>query len=187
MRKDSHHDPHKISFKYLKYNINDVSKQAERRGGSKYIVSPFKLLINDSNYYLLAFDDKSQEIRCYRVDRMKEVTELVEQPREGENAFLKMDMDSFTRRTFGMFSGESKGVTLRFINPLLDTVVDRFGTKGVTYRKADDNHFDIVTEVDISDQFFGWLLGFGNKVRIMGPDSVIIEFTTYLDKVRKMY
>ena len=53
----------KISFKYLKYNINDVSKQAERRQGQKYIVSPFKLIINDSNYYLLAFSDKDQEMR----------------------------------------------------------------------------------------------------------------------------
>ena len=61
--KDSPHVKHKISFKYLRYNINDVNKQAERRQGQKYIVSPFKLLINDGNYYLLAFSDKAQEMR----------------------------------------------------------------------------------------------------------------------------
>ena len=187
MRRDAHHNAHKISFKYLTYNINDVSKQAERRGGAKYIVSPFKLLINDSNYYMLAFDDRSQEIRTYRVDRMKEVTELTDQPRDGEHEFLLIDMDSFTRRTFGMFSGESKRITLRFDSPLLDTVVDRFGTKEVRYRKADDSHFYIETEVDISGQFFGWLLGLGDMVKIMGPDSVITEFTEYIDRVRNMY
>ena len=76
--KDSPHVQHKISFKYLRYNINDVSKQAERRQGQKYIVSPFKLLINDGNYYLLAFSDKAQEMRTYRLDRMKDVKELSE-------------------------------------------------------------------------------------------------------------
>ena len=176
----------KISFKYLKYTINDVNKQAERRQGQKYVVSPFKLLINDGNYYLLAFSEKYQEMRTYRVDRMKAVTELSE-PRDGEDEFLAMDMDTFTRRTFGMFSGNRKGVTLRFINPLLDTVIDRFGTKGVRYSKADDTHFYTETEIDLSDQFFAWLCGFGNKVKIMGPDSVIEEFAAYLDKIRGMY
>lgn len=184
--KDSPHVPHKISFKYLRYNINDVSKQAERRQGQKYIVSPFKLLINDGNYYLLAFSDKAQEMRTYRLDRMKEVEELSE-PRDGEDEFLALNLETFTQRTFGMFGGNRKNITLRFINPLLDTVIDRFGTKGVRYAKVDDSHFRVEVEVEISDQFFGWLLGFGNKVKIMGPDSVINEFSSYLDKVREMY
>ena len=176
----------KISFKYLKYTINDVSKQAERRQGKEYVVSPFKLLISDSNYYLLAFSDRDQEMRTYRVDRMKGVTELSDK-RDGEGEFLALDMGSFTRRTFGMFSGNRQSMTLRFINPLLDTAIDRFGTKGVRYSKADDAHFYLETEVDISDQFFAWLCGFGRKVKIMGPESVITAFSEYLDKIRSMY
>ena len=54
------HVPEKISFQYLKYTIDDLEKQTERRKGAKYIVSPYKLIINDGNYYLLAFDDNSQ-------------------------------------------------------------------------------------------------------------------------------
>ncbi len=185
-KKDSPHVQHKISFKYLKYSINDVSKQAERRQGKSYVVSPFQLLINDGNYYLLAFSDQYQEMRTYRLDRMKDVEELSE-PRDGMDEFLALDMDTFTQRTFGMFGGERKGITLRFINPLLDTVIDRFGTKGVRYAKADDGHFRVELEVEISDQFFGWLLGFGNKVKIMGPESAIDAFRAYLDKVRDMY
>ena len=176
----------KISFKYLKYNINDVSKQAERRQGQKYIVSPFKLIINDSNYYLLAFSDKDHGMRTYRVDRMKAVTEMPES-RDGEHDYLLMDMNTYTQRTFGMFGGERKGITLRFINPLLDTVIDRFGTKGVRYAKVDESHFRVDVEVEISDQFFAWLCGFGRKARIMGPEPAIKEFQEYLDKIREMY
>lgn len=184
--KDAPHVPHKISFKYLHFTINDVSKQAERRPGKKDVVSPYKLLINEGNYYLLAFSDKHQEIRSYRLDRMKEVEELSE-PRDGENEFLAMDLDTFTQRTFGMFSGNRKGVTLRFINPLLDTVIDRFGTKNVRYTKADADHFYMEADVDISDQFFSWLSGFGKKVKITGPQSVVDEYKAFLDKIRQMY
>ncbi len=79
------------------------------------------------------------------------------------------------------------GRTLCFDNPLLDTVIDRFGTKGVRYAKTDDEHFRVDIEVEISDQFFGWLLGFGSRVRIMGPDSAIDAFRDYLNKVCCMY
>ena len=67
------HIPQKISFKYLKYALRDGITQVERRKGATYKASPYKLLINEGNYYLLAFDDKAQDMRTYRIDRMKEV------------------------------------------------------------------------------------------------------------------
>ena len=75
--------------------------------------------INEGNYYLLAFDDKAQDMRTYRIDRMKEV-KLLEEPREGAEAFEAIDMESYTRRVFSMFGGQQKRVSVRFINPLLD-------------------------------------------------------------------
>lgn len=191
MRRGTSADPHtpeKITFKYQKYNIDDVSKMIDRRSGATYKVSPYRLLINDGNYYLLAFDDKSHAMRTYRVDRMKNVC-LAEEPRDGdeEYAVLERDIHNYTQRVFGMFGGKRVRLTLRFINPLLDTVIDRFGTKGVSYSKDDDKHFRVSPEVELSDQFFSWLCGFGNKVKIIAPDFVIEEFTAYLDKIRAVY
>ncbi len=71
--------------------------------------------------------------------------------------------------------------------PLLDTAIDQFGTKDVRYKKIDDGHFTMTATIDISDQFFGWLLRFGRRVKILAPDSVAEQFATYLDKVREMY
>lgn len=186
MSKENKHTPEKISFKYLKYSISDLSQQAERRHGATYKVSPFALLINDGNYYLLAFDDYYQELRRYRVDRMKSVT-LTGEPREGENVFLEIDLKSYTQRVFSMFGGEQEKVTIQFRNYLLDAVVDRFGTKGIQYFKVDDRHFKITAPVEISDQFFSWVCGFGSKAKITYPEKVVSEFKEYLDKIRDMY
>lgn len=180
------HTPEKISFQYLKYSITDMSKQVERRHGAKYIVSPFQLLINDGNYYLLAFDDRSKAMRTYRVDRMKNVS-LSGEPRAGEEAFQKIDLKTYTQRVFSMYGGEEKLVQIRFINPLLDAVVDRFGTKDVQYSKVDDSHFCVSAKVEISDQFFGWLLGFGKKAKLIYPEEVLNSFREFMDKIRDMY
>ena len=132
------HTPQKITFKYLKYALQNKGEQVERRKGATYKVSPYKLLINDGNYYLLAFDDRYQEIRRYRVDRMKEV-KAIDEPREGAKVFAELDMESYTRRVFSMFGGKQKRVSIRFINQLLDTAIERFGTSPDVFYRQDDS------------------------------------------------
>ena len=86
-----------------------------------------------------------------------------------------------------MFGGKRVRVTMRFINPLLDAVIERFGTEDVRYEQRDESHFTASPEVELSEHFYAWLCGFGNKAKIIGPDFVIEEFTAYLDKIRSMY
>ena len=180
------HTPEKITFKYLKYSVSDMNTQVERRKGARYKISPFQLLINDGNYYLLAFDDYSQEMRTYRVDRMKDIR-FTGEPRDGDDEFKKIDLKTYTKRVFSMFGGEQRLVEIQFINPLLDAVVDRFGTKDVQYTKVDDTHFSVTAKVEISEQFFGWILGFGSKAKLVYPEDVMTEFSGYLDRIREMY
>ena len=54
-------------------------------------------------------------------------------------------------------------------------------------KMVDDKHFTVNAEVEISDQFFGWLLGFGKRAKILYPADTVDEFRAYLDKVREMY
>lgn len=180
------HTPEKITFMYMKRSISDMSQQVERKAGSRYKVSPYQLLINDGNYYLIAYADYAQTMRTYRVDRMKDIRFTAE-PRDGEEEFKKVDVKSYTKRVFSMFGGEQKLVEMRFANFLLDSVVDRFGTKDVQYAKVDEDHFSVTAKVEISDQFFGWILGFGSKAKLAYPDDVIAQFSGYLDRIREMY
>ena len=176
----------KISFQYLKYTIDDLEKQTERRKGAKYIVSPYKLIINDGNYYLLAFDDYSHEMRTYRVDRMKSINRIGE-PREGAEAFAAIDMKTYTQRVFSMYGGEKQRVGIRFVSSLLDTAVERFGRTNVNYSRSDDHHFTVFADVEISDQFFGWICGFGTKAQLLSPSTVVNDFTSYLERIQNKY
>ena len=180
------HTPEKIKFKYLKCTIQDMKNRVERRHGDEYIVSPYELLINDGNYYLLGFDDKAKKMRTFRVDRMKNL-KFTHIPRDGEEEFKKINMAAYAKEHFGMFSGNTEHVTLRFIEPLLDTIVDRFGTTGVVYGKDDDRHLTATVSVAVSDQFFGWVCGFGKRVTITAPESVKEKFKAHLKKIQEKY
>lgn len=180
------HTPEKITFKYMRRSINDVSKQVERRSGTRYKVSPFQLLINDGNYYLVAYADYAQAMRTYRIDRMKDIR-FTGEPRDGDIEFNQMDIKSYANRVFSMMSGELTLVEMHFSNFLLDAVVDRFGTRYVQYAKVDEEHFGVTAKIEISDQFYGWLLGFGDNAKLVYPEVAVEKFRTYLDTVRKLY
>ena len=192
------HEPEQITFKYMKHTISDMRKQVERRNGAVITVSPYKLIMTDGNYYLLAYEANAKKFFTYRVDRMKGVS-LTGVPREGQEAYEKIDIANYTRRVFSMYSGKQYRVKMRFINRLLDTAVERFGRKGDTqedyrfvntapiYTNLDEGHFTVEATVEVSDQFYGWVLGFGRRVKILEPEPVVEGFKAYLDKVRAMY
>lgn len=177
----------KISFKYLKYTLNDRSNQVARRGGKAYIRSPYKLIINDGNYYLLAYDSEKESMMTYRLDRMQGV-EIVKQPRDGAAAYEKIDMRTYTQRVFSMFGGEDKFVSIRFTNDLLDTAVERFGNgEEVFYRPDDKGHFVVSAHVEISKQFYAWVCGFYNKAKIINPPEVVEDMKNFLNEISNRY
>lgn len=178
--------PEKIKFKYVDYTIDNLYTPKARRKGEWYIVSPWRLLINDGYYYLMGFDDKYKKILTFRVDRMIEVAGTG-QPRDGEEDAAATEISKYAQQSFSMFGGETQRVKIRFVNRMLGTVIDRFGRSGVVYKKEDENHFVLTADVKVSDQFYGWLLGFGKMAKLIYPETAVNDFRAYLDKVRELY
>lgn len=175
----------KIRFRYMKYTLQNREQQTPRRNGNFYTVSPFKILINEGNFYMLAYSGK--KMTTYRIDRMQNVIELSAEHQEGADVFAKINMKDFTNRVFGMFGGEENEVTIRFTNDLLDVVVDRFGSNGATYIPADKNHFNVHIKVEVSNMFFSWICGFRKKATITSPPDVVEDFKTFLADINQKY
>ncbi len=157
-----------IRFKYFEFTVS--RERRYRHEGAWYIVSPFALMWDDENYYLLAWDASAARLKHYRVDKMTSI-EALEQRREGKEAFQKLDMASYSQRVFGMFAGEEKRVRLRFLNHLAGAVIDRFG-KDTILTPDGDEHFIISVDLVVSPQFFAWVFGFGAEAEILSPESV---------------
>lgn len=185
------HTPEKISFDYMHYSITDLKQHVKSRSAGKYVVSPYRLLIDNGNFYLLAYDEKEKKpdkkIKTYRVDRMVNVS-LTGKPRSGADEYKSRSVKDHARSCFGMMSGKIRRVEIQFVDTLMDIAVERFGKGGDTfYHKVDDHHFSVSTDVQISDQFFAWLCGFGKRVKLLNPPDVIEDFKEYLNKIQEMY
>ena len=113
----------KIKFKYYKWDID--KKLVERHGGSYFFVSPWALLWDDENYYMIAFDDWDNKIKHYRVDKMMYI-EVGNDERAGKEEFKNFDMAKYSKATFGMYHGEKTKVCIKFANHMCGVFIDRF-------------------------------------------------------------
>ena len=173
----------KIKFKYYKWDID--KKLVERHGGSYFIVSPWALLWDDENYYMIAFDDWDNKIKHYRVDKMMYI-EVGNDERAGKEEFKNFDMAKYSKATFGMYHGEKTKICIKFANHMCGVFIDRFG-KDTLFRKIDENHSELIVDINVSPQFFGWIFSLGNDVEIVSPIEVVNELREYTKKFIMKY
>ena len=173
----------KIKFKYYKWDID--KKLVERHGGSYFFVSPWALLWDDENYYMIAFDDWDNKIKHYRVDKMMYI-EVENDERAGKEEFKNFDMAKYSKATFGMYHGEKTKVCIKFANHMCGVFIDRFG-KDTLFRKIDENHSELIADINVSLQFFGWIFSLGNDVEIVSPREVVDELREYTKKFIMKY
>ena len=171
----------KIKFKY--FNYTPQKQKSYYLNGQFYTVSPYALLWNDDNYYLLAYH--GGKMKHFRVDRMDNIR-ISGEPREGASEFKELKLNERSSKVFSMYSGTQERVSMVFSNHLAGVVFDRFGMEASTF-PVDDRHFTLVAEVEVSPQFFGWIVGLGKGVRITAPETVVQQMKEYIDGIAEMY
>lgn len=173
----------KIEFQYFDYN--EHHKKVYRKEGAKYIMNPYSTVFSDDNYYFLCYNDKYRTIMHYRVDRMDNVKMIDEDilPLE-ENK--KFDVTKHKKEVFGMFMGQEEKVTFDVHKSLLDVIYDKFGTD-IHLITVDDNTYRFTADVQISPVFMGWCCAFGEKVKIVAPDSVLEQLRKHVQQMARQY
>ena len=172
-----------IRFRYFAFTPRREKRY--RREGAWYELSPFALLWDDENYYLLAWEEAAGALKHFRVDKMEQIQTL-DKPRTGHAAFEALDMSAYGQRVFGMFAGESRRVKLRFADHLAGAVIDRFG-KDLPLIPDGEGRFTLSVELAVSPQFFAWVYGFGTEAEILAPESVRREMAEQARRIAAMY
>lgn len=180
-----------VTFYYnewkLKLGSTEKLTLSRRRDGALYRVSPWALCWDDENYYLIAFDDNSESIRHYRVDKMEKIS-VTDSERKGAEEVRKIDIADYAKSTFSMFAGDTQEITLSVDKKLVGVIADRFGKNiFITSDENNENNFIVKVNVNISDQFFGWVFALGDKIKITAPESVSARFEAHCLKVARLY
>ena len=166
-----------ITFKYFDYDIQ--RRKVFRQEGKRYVVSPYGLIWNSENYYLVAFHHAYREMRHYRVDKMTEIV-VTSLDRDGKDQYPDFQLAEYGQKHFGMYGGQEVRVTLRGRKDKAQLVWDRFGQDIILVPDGEE-HFTVTLPVVISPQFFGWLLGLDGSVTLAGPREAVAAYRRRLN------
>ena len=158
-----------ITFRYFDWGVDRERHYRDRL----YTASPYALCWDDQNYYLIAHSER-HGLTHYRVDKMMRITKTKKR-RAADDSVRRLDLSKYGKSVFGMFSGETETVRMRFHNSLAGVVIDRFG-RDVMLIPDGEEHFVFTAEIAVSPIYFGWMSGFGDRARILHPQSVIEKY-----------
>ncbi|WP_163969426.1 helix-turn-helix transcriptional regulator [Oceanobacillus halotolerans] len=168
-----------LTYQYGKYNVN---KEFEfHRDGATYHVEPYALIWQNDYYYLIGRFQDTDEIRHYRLDRIRNIAIIEEmyEPRE-------FNLQEYVNQSFHMFAGKEIWIKIRFHQELVNVVLDRFG-QGADIRKVGDHHFILTTKAKLSDGLINWILTWGNKAKVLSPDYLVDQVKTKIKQMQEVY
>ncbi|MBQ7128704.1 MAG: WYL domain-containing protein [Clostridia bacterium] len=169
-----------IEFKYIKYSVSD--KNVFKKDGAVYKISPYALMLSEQYYYLLGYDSEDKIFKHYRVDKIFNIR-ITDENSDGEKEFENIDLAKYEKRFFSMFGGKIEKIKLLVDNDLIGVIIDKFGKNNIIM-KIDENHFQIIVDIAVSPQFFGWLTSFSGKIKVLSPKSVKDDFLEHLINVQ---
>lgn len=157
-----------VSFYY--FDLDEKCNRIYRKEKKRYITDPVALVFSEDNYYLVSYSQKYQDIVNYRIDRMDTVE--VEETDICEEAIIKKKRtESYTEQVFKMYNGKAETITLELEPDLLGVLYDKFG-ENLEIRHTDGGRLLVKVIVQISPPFWGWLMQFGGRMKIVTPEGL---------------
>ena len=162
----------KVRFNYSRRKLDE--KYAARKETRSFILSPYALVWSNDHYYLVANNEKYDNLMNVRIDRIAQVEILEEKARSFTEVTpykTYFDAADYVSKTFNMFSGKTEMIELCCSNNLIEEIFDRFGEK-VNTRYYDNNRFLLRTEAYISEGLCSWIMQFGTGIEVVSPAAL---------------
>lgn len=169
-----------ISFRYFDWDMKGQRRYREK----EYLASPYGLCQDNENCYMLAYTTR-HGVTSFRVDRMSNIDLLPDKRLECPELSGKALIEH-ANRLFQMYSGDTVSVKMRFHKDLVNAVIDRFG-KDVMLIPDGDEYFNFTVPVAVSPMFLSWVIGFGNRAKILYPPKVVDQYKKLCQDVLDQY
>lgn len=154
-----------LTYQYGRFNLKKEFEYS--RDGVLYYVEPYALTWQNDYYYLIGYFQETNEMRHYRLDRIRNIN-------LSEETFRKKDfqVEEYVDQSFHMFAGEEIRFHICFNNELVNVVFDRFGLNA-DIRAVDEDHFVLTAKAKLSRGLINWILTWGNKAEVLSPDHLV--------------
>lgn len=156
-----------ISSQKIKILYKSTKREAIFR-----VVHPYYIFQYKGSMYFAGFCEYRQEIRDFKISRIKKYEILKEKFQKNNN----FDVKDYMKNCFGIFKGEELSIKLEIKYPVAQIVQEKIWVENqVIEELADKNAILFKAKVRGLTEIKSWILGMGSDVRVIQPDSLIEE------------
>lgn len=170
----------KVKFEYWKYCI--VGDRIEKQIVSRPIVSPYAILYDKQQFYMLGIKEGNKEFFHYRLDRIKNLKELQEQIKIKKS---EKDIEQYANTSVEVFSGNEIEIEAECDEYLLGEVIEKFG-KNVQIRPINKDTFNMKLKVNPLG-FKLWAMRNLDLVTVKKQKNLLKEIKDILEDAEKRY
>jgi len=147
------------------------------RGINNRSVEPYYIVFKWASWYLFGYCKKRNDFRLFKLNRMRDLV-LAEElykprtiPQEKSNLDAHFD--------------DNNNITIIFDRSVEHLVVDTYGPNNYTI--TEENDIELTIGFTNRDYIISWILGFGEKARVIEPKDIAIEIKRKAEKIIKNY
>ncbi len=169
----------KIEFEYWKYTI---TTKLEKAIVSTPIVTPYAIVYNNQEFYMIGIKEGQNKFYNYRLDRIKNIKILDE---ERTIHKTNKEIQEYVETNVEMFGGEKVEIKAECKMYLLDTVIEEFGDN-LTIKKINDDKFILTTNSSIIG-FKVWAMRNIDSATVISPVNLKNELKEIIENANKQY
>ena len=146
-------------------------------------LDPYRVWYRSGGLYVIGHDHRSDEIRTFAVDRIREVTTTDEEFRIPAS----FDFDTYTASSFGVVAEPAMEVRIRFDRSWALHVEEHSWHPSQKLERNRDGSLDLLMEVGGTTELRNWVLSFGAGAEVLEPESLRDEVAHELDRALARY
>lgn len=161
----------------MRYYSMGQKKEKER------VVDPYSLKFKFGVWYLIGYCNLREEIRTFRIDRIREIKIL-------DRSFTIPDdfsLDSYLSDSWGIEKGKNYKVKLNFSPQVAEFISEVTWHPSQKLRHGNDGTLYAEYEVSGLDEIERWILGFGADVEVLEPEKLKKSIVNEIKKLEKIY
>jgi proteasome accessory factor B len=146
------------------------------------IIHPYELLINDGALNVVGYCELRNDIRDFRVSRIKAITPLEDSFTVPEDYFLKKERKKFihlsgnvTEQIIISFEGKTAKYIKEYESDLADEIVET------------DNGIHFIRNTAVTEELIRFILQFGSGARVLNPPHLKDKIKQELEKTLTLY
>ena len=174
------YEKNKIQFDYWKYDI--VKNNVEKIITSSPMFSPFAIIYDKQQFYLVGIKEGYTELSTYRLDRIKnlKITDF-----KIELNVTDEELQEFTDSQVEVFGGNSVEIVAECNKILLGEVYERFGTNA-EIEVIDNDNFRLKVKCN---QFGFKMFAMRNMdlVTVKAPETLVTEIKNIIKEANNRY